>query len=140
MMRPLSILAGVFAAVVLLAGASSVRAEKVFRDEFIAKYVKDTSSEAKDKAFAEACEKAKCNICHAGVSKKKRNPYGEALAKLLDRKTDKEDKTKIQAALDKVAQQKSDPKNDKSPTFGELLKAGKLPGGEPKESTTQVSN
>jgi hypothetical protein len=39
-----------------------------------------------------------------------------------------------QAALNKVAGLKSDPKDPKSPTFGESIKAGKLPGGEPKEA------
>jgi len=108
-----------------------VRADKAFRDRFVAVYVKADSKDAKDKAFAAAVEKAKCAICHEGKSKKNRNLYGKALAELLTRKTDTENKEKIQAALKKVEKKRADPKNDKSPTFGELIKAGKLPA-EPK--------
>jgi cytochrome c2 len=115
-------------------GTATAKGDKAFRDEFIAKYVKPDSTDAREKAFAAACEKAKCNICHEGISKKNRNAYGKELAKLLKRERDKDDKPKIQAALDKVAAMKPDPK---SPTFGELIKAGRLPGGEPKESKDQ---
>jgi len=48
-------------------------------------------------------------------------------------KADKEDAEKIRKALDTVAKMKSDPKDEKSPTFGELLQAGQLPGGDPGE-------
>lgn len=134
MNRTLSTFAlGALAAAVLLGSVSSAKADKLFRDEFIAVYVKADSSDAKDKAFAEACETAKCNICHVGFSKKNRNAYGEALDKLLDRAADKDNKEKIRKALEKVAAMKSDPKDSKSPTFGELLKAGKLPGGDDKD-------
>ncbi len=121
---------GAFAAAALLSSAPPARGDKLFRDEFIAKYVKPDSPEAKDKAFAAACEKAKCNICHEGISKKNRNTYGKELAKLLKRDTDKDDKPKIRAALDKVGAIKANPKDPKSPTFAELIKAGRLPGGD----------
>jgi hypothetical protein len=107
--------------------APQASADKAFRDEFVAVYVKADGKDAKDKAFAAAVEKAKCNICHAGKVKKNRNEYGKALAKLLSRETDTEDKEKIQAALKKVEATHSDPKDDKSPTFGDLIRAGKLP-------------
>jgi hypothetical protein len=119
--------------------APQASADKAFRDEFVATYVKADSSEPKDKAFATAVEKAKCNICHVGKVKKNRNGYGKALGELLSRKTDTEDKEKIQAALKKIEVKHSDPKDEKSPTFGELLKAGKLPGEEPKPSESHVS-
>jgi hypothetical protein len=125
-----------FAAGTMLACLAPAKADKAFRDEFIAKYVKTDSSDSKEKAFADACDKAKCNICHEGPSKKNRNIYGQALAKFLKRDTDKDNKEKIQAALDKVAAMKANPKDAKSPTFGDLIKAGKLPGGEPKKSGT----
>ena len=107
-------------------------ADPAFREEFVAKYVKADSDAPKDKAFAEAVDKVGCKVCHAGTSKKNRNAYGRALAELLSRKTDTENKPKIRAALDKVALKHIDPKDAKSPTFGDLIKAGKLPGGEPK--------
>ncbi len=107
--------------------APRVNADQAFKEQFVAVYVKPDSSDAKDKAFAAAVEKAKCNICHAGKVKKNRNNYGKALAELLSRKTDAENKEKIQAALKKVEAKHSDPKDDKSPTFGDLIRAGKLP-------------
>lgn len=140
MRRPvwLGLLAGAIAAGAMMS-VSTARAEKAFRDEFIAKYVKADSEDAKDKAFAAACEKARCNICHEGKSKKDRNTYGAALGKLIKR-ADKEDKDKIQAALDKVAAIKSDAKDSKSPTFGELIKAGKLPGGPSKDAKAKAED
>jgi hypothetical protein len=107
-------------------------ADKAFKDEFVAIYVKADSDKPQDKEFAAAVEKAKCNLCHVGKVKKNRNGYGKALGELLSRKTDTEDKEKIQAALKKIEAKHSDPKDEKSPTFGELLKAGKLPCPEPK--------
>jgi cytochrome c2 len=109
-------------------GTPPAKADNAFRAEFVAMYVKADSSDPKDKAFAAAVDKAKCAICHEGKSKKNRNNYGKALAELLSRKTDVDNKEKIQGALKKVESKRSDPKNDKSPTFGDLIKAGKLPG------------
>ncbi len=124
--------AGLVASIMLGLATRSAQAIKQFKDEFDAKYVKPDSSDPKEKALAEAATAAKCLICHEGESKKNRNAYGKALEKLLDRKTDKDDKEKIQAALDTAAKEKSDPSDAKSPTFGDLIKQGKLPGGEPK--------
>ena len=101
-------------------------AMKQFRDGFLAKYVKPDSSDAKEKELAAAVEKAKCFICHEGETKKQRNVYGKALEKFLEKK-DKDNKEKIAAAFDKVAEMKADAKDPKAPTFGELIKQGKLP-------------
>lgn len=97
-----------------------------FQKEFLKLYVgNDTESE-----FARQARTAKCFCCHQGrKSKKNRNPYGQELAKLLDRKTDAKNPEKIIAAINKVADMHSDPNDPTSPTFGELIKAGKLPGG-----------
>jgi hypothetical protein len=106
----------------------SAQAIKPFFDEFKAKYVKADGS-AEDKAFADLVEnKVKCNVCHLGKEKKNRNAYGKALDVLLDKKTDAKDKKKIQESMDKVAKEKS----PEGPTFGELIKEHKLPGGEEK--------
>jgi hypothetical protein len=109
-------------------------ADKAFRDQFVEVYVKPDSSDPKDKAFADAVEKAKCNICHEGKLKKNRNDYGKALGELLSRKTDTENKEKIVAALKKVEAKPLNPKDEKSPTFGDRIRAGKLPV-EPKNDT-----
>ena len=105
-----------------------------FMKEFTAKYVNKESTDPKDQAFASAVKSAKCYVCHKGKKKKDRNVYGDALSKLLDKKKDKKNKEKIRSALEKVAKLKSDPKDEKSPTFGELIEQGKLPGGKPKKS------
>lgn len=129
----LPLLCGTFVAgAILWLGVPQAKAIKPFKDEFEAKYVKPDSKDAKEKALAEAAASAKCNICHVGTSKKDRNVYGKALAELLDRKKDKDSKDKIQAALDTVAAKKSKPDDANAPTFGELIKEGKLPGGDPK--------
>lgn len=103
------------------------RAIKPFKDGFEAKYVKPDSKAPADAALAAAVKQAKCTICHMGKSKKQRNPYGAQLAKLLNRERDKDDKAKIEQALEKVAAMKSDPSDPKAPTFGERISQGKLP-------------
>jgi hypothetical protein len=102
---------------------SPAHAIKQFSDEFKAVYVQEGSP------LAAEVEKAKCNVCHVGKSKKDRNAYGNALAELLDKKTDKEDKEKIRKALETVAAMSSDPAKPDAPTFGDLIKKGALPGG-----------
>jgi hypothetical protein len=103
---------------------------EAFKKEFEAKYVKKDPSTDAEKSLAAAVTKVKCNVCHVGTNKKMRNEYGKALDELLDKKTDAKDAAKIQDALDKVAGMKSNPKNPSSPTFGQLIEEGKLPGDE----------
>jgi len=124
----LLVLAGLTAGL-LMARVESARAVDPFKKEFEAKYVKASPSTPEETALAAAVKKEKCNVCHVGTKKKDRNSYGEALAGLLDKKTDLKDKAKINDALDKVAAMKSDAKDPNSPTFGELIQQGKLPGG-----------
>lgn len=112
---------------------STALAVTQFRTQFVARYVKKDSQDPKDKAFAELVEKAGCNICHLGEDKTKRNAYGAALDKLLDRKTDARNKEKIQKALETVEKEKVDPNDPKSPTFGDRIKAGQLPVPVPPE-------
>ena len=125
--------------VALVAGAMlwgstpSALAIKAFSDQFRAKYVKEKPANDKEKAFAEAVAKAKCNVCHEGKKKKNRNAYGQELSRLLDKKIDKDNLEKIQKALDEVAELKCDPTDETSPTFGQRIAEGKLPGGEMKE-------
>ena len=119
----------VLGAIVILAVGAAPRpafAIKEFFDEFKAVYVKPDSADANEKALAAEVETAKCNVCHAGSSKKERNAYGNALADLLDKKEDKKNADKIRKALETVAAM---PSAHGGPTFGDLLKQGKLPGG-----------
>ncbi|MEI6255831.1 MAG: hypothetical protein WCQ77_04205 [Planctomycetota bacterium] len=117
---------------VALACGSSAReafAIKQFFEEFKAIYVKPESVDPAEKVLATEVESAKCNVCHVGSSKKERNSYGEALAERLDKKEDAKNVEKIKKALEEVAALPSDAANASSPTFGALLKEGKLPGG-----------
>ena len=110
-------------AVALVGGAMArpAWAIKQFQDEFKDLYAKEGSP------LAAELERVKCNVCHVGKDKKERNAYGKALDERLDKKADKEDKEKIRKMLEEVAALPSDPANKDAPTFGDLIKAGKLP-------------
>ena len=110
-------------AISLGAAGREAFAIKQFSDQFKELYVKEGTP------LAVAVESAKCNVCHKGKSKKDHNSYGEALAKLLDKKEDKANVEKIREALAMVGKESSDPANPDAPTFGSLIEAGKLPGG-----------
>ena len=107
-----------------LAGGGLARpafAIKQFQDEFKSLYVQEGTP------LAAEVERVKCNVCHEGKDKKARNAYGKALDERLDKKADKENKEKIRQMLEEVAALPSDPAVKDSPTFGDLIKAGKLP-------------
>ncbi|HTQ39092.1 MAG TPA: hypothetical protein VMJ32_08685 [Pirellulales bacterium] len=116
----------------------TARSRPQYFGEFKKLYVKADSTSPDDKAFADAVKSARCGVCHEGESKKNRNDYGKALASILkpaDAPADfkgETDKSKIDDALKKVADEHVDPNDSKSPTYGDLIKAGKLPGGEKK--------
>lgn len=119
--RNAAVVTGIAVAIGAAAWSGEAFAIKQFADEFKAVYVEDGTP------LAAEVEKAKCNVCHVGKSKKDRNAYGEALAELLDKKEDKDNKDKIRQALETVAAKPS--AGAGSPTFGALIKEGKLPGG-----------
>ena len=75
-------------------------------------------------AAADALKSAKCGACHGkgGKNKKEVSEYGKALKEALGAKNVK-DADKIMAALDKAGEKK----NSDGKSYGELLKAGKLP-------------
>ncbi len=117
-----SVLAVAFVAVAFsLVFAPSAEARPPYNKAFEGKYVKAKSKI--DEALG-GTGKSNCNVCHEGADKKKRNDYGKALGKLLNKETDEK---KIDAALDMVAKEHSKDGDDKSPTFGELIEKGTLP-------------
>ncbi len=121
----------VAAALVLGVGAQTAQSRPNYKAKFVAKYVKPDGN-ADEKAFAELVTKANCQVCHEpGMNRKLRNAYGKELAKLFDPPKET-DKKKIDEVLEKVAVIHIDEKDPKSPTYGELIKKHKLPGGEPK--------
>jgi hypothetical protein len=86
-----------------------------------------------DKKFAAEVNKGtnRCLVCHQGKkSRKNHNAFGLPLVELLDRKKDIKDIPKITAALQKVVAMHVDPKDDKSETYLDRIKASKWPGGE----------
>lgn len=108
--------------------ASSATALPPFNKEWTGKYVEGNGN-AK---FVEAVGTAKCNVCHMGTSKKDRNEYGMAVSKFLTKARYNEIKDDEAAAkkyilegLDKAAVEK----NHAGKSFGEVIKAGELPGG-----------
>lgn len=74
--------------------------------------------------------KLTCAVCHPSTekSKKARNNYGAALGKHLEKKNET-DVDKIKAALKKTEDDKS---KTEGKTFGDLIKAGDLPGTDEK--------
>jgi len=124
-----ALIAGAAVAMACGGAAREAFAIKQFFDEFKAVYVKPDSADPAEKALAAEVDAAKCNVCHMGSSKKERNAYGQALADRLDKKEDAKDVAKIKKALEEVAALPSDPAKAGSPTFGALMKEGKLPGG-----------
>lgn len=122
--RSLTVRLSIFSLAIGLGGIGrEAFAIKQFADQFGEMYVKEGTP------LAAEVETAKCNVCHKGTKKTDRNAYGEALAKLLDKKTDRDDVEKIRKALETVANESSNPNDPAAPTFGDLIEAGKLPGG-----------
>ncbi len=123
----LMLLAGLLATCGLARPAAAI---KSFQVEFEKLYVGEESDTELGKLFAEKkMKKVRCLVCHQGKKKKVRNAYGIQLSDLLDKKKDKKDKEKIIEALKIVAEMKSNPEDSESPTFGEIIAEGKLPGG-----------
>ncbi|MFV2067509.1 MAG: hypothetical protein ACC645_11055 [Pirellulales bacterium] len=119
------------AAAVSMFHASLALARPQFQKQFIAKYLADNDNE---EYVLLVKKKVKCFVCHdptkdektGKASKKKRNAYGDELAKLLTKK-DKKNIEKIQQALGTVAKMKADPSDPASPTYGERIEQCKLP-------------
>ena len=96
----------------LVSAPQKAEARAQYMKAFVAKY-----------DIAEAKEK-KCGVCHGegGKNKKKVSDYGKALAKALGKKNQK-DKDAIEKAFTTVEGEG----DVDGKTYGELLKAGKLP-------------
>ena len=107
-------------------------------DVQIVYHAKADSDKADEKTLGEAVAKAKCQVCHAeGDDRKNRNAYGKELAKLLrpeGSRGNERDVKKIDDAFDKVSEMHIDPNDSKSPTYGDLIKHGKLPASESKSA------
>jgi len=133
------------AAFMLLAnlGPRTASSRPQYAKEFAEHYrAKADSDKAEEKALGEAVAKAKCLVCHEGEKRSNRNAYGKELANIIKKDAPpgfkgETDVKKIDEAFDKVAEMHIDPKDPKSPTFGELIKHGKLPASESKPDGEQ---
>ncbi len=124
-------------ALVMALNPGTAQSRPQYAKEFAKMYVKADSTDPAEQAFAAAVKGAKCSVCHQpGDDRKLRNRYGKALAEVIKPKDVPEgwkgekDNKKIEEALTKVGEMHIEPKDPKSPTYAELIKAGKLPGGE----------
>jgi hypothetical protein len=80
----------------------------------------------KNAAFVEA----KCNVCHAGESKKMKNEYGKAVGKYLTKAkyTEiKEDEAAAKKYIEEGLAKAEGEKGGAGKSYGELIKSGKLP-------------
>ena len=115
------------AAMVGIVGAGRpAYAIKEFYKELEAKYVKRDSKKETDIDLLIAFEQAQCTICHPRDNKQQLTPYGGQVGWRIN-KFDKGNKKKIQAALKELEDLRSDSRNPKSPTYGELFRQGRLP-------------
>lgn len=129
MLKPFALIALTFA---LTAGLTDqVWAVKAFNDAWNAYYLE---GEGKHENLKELSKEAKCNVCHVENNKKKHNPYGESLEKLLEKDNYKAARLKaepekvkeeLEAAFKKVEGEKA----ADGETFKKRMEAGKLPGG-----------
>jgi cytochrome c2 len=100
--------------------------------QFYTVFAKEHLDTHPDKKFAAEVKKAavRCYVCHQGKSRKNHNPFGDYLVEMLDRKKDLRDVEKISASIKKALEMHVDPKDEKSETYADRLKASKWPGGE----------
>lgn len=122
-MKKLLTLCGVLVLGIAFVAATEADARPQYNKAFLGKYKN-----------VKTAKKAKCNVCHrkkkAGEKGKPRNDYGIAMQKNLPKKNCKV-VAKIVEALTKTEKVKV--AKDKKETFGDRLKAGKLPATPPKK-------
>lgn len=111
---------------------------KVFKQDYL-----DNNTH---KEFAEEASKApnSCLVCHQGAkNRKNRNAFGKEVGKLLNKKDNSkptpENMAKITEALKKAMEMHVDPKDDKSETYLDRVKAGKYPVGTLEELKKEVT-
>lgn len=119
-------------ALVALAASRQAVAVPVFAKVFKEDYLDNNA----DKKFADEASKApnSCLICHQGAkNRKNRNAFGKEVGKLLNKKDNSkptpENLKAISEALKKALATHVDPKDDKSETYLDRVKAGKYPVG-----------
>ena len=123
-------------AVALCLVAGPVSALPQFKKDFTDKYIEP----AGDEAFKDVATKASCNVCHVkGEGKEVRNAYGDELAKLIEGSAKDRlaaateagdgdaEKEKMAKELAEAFKKVETVKSPDGSTFGDRLKAHKLP-------------
>lgn len=126
-----------FIVAMLIAGAAS---PALGRMQYLKAFDEVYLKEHEDQEFAEAARnnKMKCLICHQGKkSKKNHNPYGVHIVEAIGPKKNIRDVAKIKEALAKVGAMHSDPDDESSPTYDEMIAAGTFPGGTLEEASKE---
>lgn len=129
-------LVGVLAIGVVVSVGTHVLAITEFKKAFKEKYADPSPSEE----FKAAVRKAGCFVCHEkGEEKDVRNAFGAELAKLIegdveqrlktatDQGTRKEEIAKLLTELEAAFPKVEEVKTESGETYGERIKAGKLP-------------
>lgn len=119
----------ILASLVLALGPQVSFGRAQYKKEFTKKYIKAAPATPDEQALAASAKKANCNVCHQGKDRKNRNAYGEAMAKALGGKNVKP-ADKIGRSLEDIDKMPSAAGDAKSPSFGDLLRQGKLPAGD----------
>ena len=115
--------------IALSVSLESASALPPFNKEWLAKY-KEGNSNA---SFVEAVDTAKCNVCHEGTSKKMHNAYGKVVQKYLTKakyNEIKEDEAAAKKYIIEGLQKAEGEKGGAGKSYGEVIKAGKLPSGQ----------
>lgn len=131
------VMIAVVALYLVLGVARTSQALPEFKKAFDQRYCEEQD------ALKALAKKANCNICHVPKKPKtERNAYGDALANLIEgdankrikeaRKTGGDEGKKketqlVLEELEKAFEKAEEEKSEEGPTFGELLKEGKLP-------------
>lgn len=125
-----------FIVAVLVAGAASpalarLQYLKVFDEVYLKEHEnQDFAKEARN-------PKMRCLLCHQGKNRKHHNPYGIHIVEAIGPKKNVRDVPKIKEALAKVGAMHSDPDDETSPTYDEMLQAGTFPGGTLEEASKE---
>ena len=104
---------------------------KEFGEAWNELYTKDSENEEFKKLVGEA----KCNVCHIqGENKKKHNPYGDEVEKLLKKKDYPKDRfkkepEKVKQEMEEAFKKIEELQAKDGKTYGQRIKEGLLPGG-----------
>lgn len=141
----LSIFGTLSLGILLFTMTDQAEARSKYKKAFEKEYVKAKDAHP-DFVKAAKAKTGKCWVCHVnmkdlgedGLGKHVRNNFGKALSEHIEK--NEKDADKILEAIKKTITEKSNSDDDKSPTFEELIKSGKLPSdGKPDAADVEAA-